>query len=296
LLSMVQSPGDRRRFSPSVFFLVITTPILASLLAYWRISSRSIGVVTASSEQAETLISSDAAHGEGGLGRVRRGIRSVCRKDTQRIFVSALPFAMTACLMTLGSFTVLRSALTFATTNTVLGHSLCNPHCSEFCATLTNLGKDACDSHGACQPQFQTSTQEFKCIENRGEKWLGWSVSLAQFSFASGVGLTVIYPSFRLYFCALLWLFPMSMILVIARLGDGTFETSWSGPVVVGCTCWVRMCQGYFEVMQWRYIASRYKESQEIATTVLAAFFMTAGFFGGLLVAFLIEYLHLFED
>lgn len=121
-------------------------------------------------------------------------------------------------------------------------------------------------------------------------------MSLAQFSSACGIGATVIYPSFRLYFCTLLWLFPTLMILVMARLGDGTFETYWSGPAVVGCLFLARVCQGYFEVMQWRYLAYRYKEFQEVVTTILAVFLMIVCFFGGLLVAFLIEYLHFFQD
>ena len=55
----------------------------------------------------------------------------------------------------------------------------------------------------------------------------------------------------------------LSCVCAYGRVGDGTFETSSGGPLVVASALLVRGTDGYIGIMAMRYIAVTYKEDKE---------------------------------
>ena len=76
---------------------------------------------------------------------------------------------------------------------------------------------------------------------------------------------------------------------VARRVGDGTFETSWGGPLVVASALLVRGTDGYIGIMAMRYIAVTYKEDKEAVTITFGVIGMTINFFGAIVSTALVE-------
>merc|ERR1719174_1572042 len=109
---MFQQPGSAKRFSPSIFFLIITTPVVMSFFAYVRIVRKRIGAIQEPGEFQ------DAAPAPG------QRLSGMCA-NFGRWWAPTLLLALTSGLMGLGSWTILRTALPFAATHTVRGHADC---------------------------------------------------------------------------------------------------------------------------------------------------------------------------
>ena len=139
--------------------------------------------------------------------------------------------------------------------------------------------------------------------------------SLAQWAYTFGIGLTIIAPSFQLWRISLIWVLGFSVLFltamcagltcasiacllnsraellgfVVRRVGDGTFETSWGGPLVVASALLVRGTDGYIGIMAMRYIAVTYKEDKEAVTITFGVIGMTINFFGAIVSTALVE-------
>jgi type IV secretory pathway TrbD component len=104
-----------------------------------------------------------------------------------------------------------------------------------------------------------TDKGDFVCQEDKGELWIGWITSLAQWAYTSGICLTILIPSFDLWRVSLLWSVGFSMLMTSAVVRDGMFETHWGGPFVLCSALLVRGADGYLETMIWRVIAHQYR-------------------------------------
>eukprot|EP00927_Polykrikos_kofoidii_P076439 TRINITY_DN73542_c0_g1_i1.p1 TRINITY_DN73542_c0_g1~~TRINITY_DN73542_c0_g1_i1.p1 ORF type:complete len:491 (-),score=38.53 TRINITY_DN73542_c0_g1_i1:166-1572(-) len=269
LIAVVQSPGGEQRFTPDVFFLILTSTFFASAAAFLQITFYSIGNLRlleeeglCDSAQQPHILSTSTTQGSGHECGVRNSRRlSVrCPQNLPQWLRSALLLALVSASMAQGSWTVLRAALPYATTHVVPGHAACSPTCSAFCADLSS---EACESASACR----WSVSDGNCRENRGEHIMQWTISLAQWSFAAGSYCTIILPTMRIFVMPILWLIPFLCICTIALVRDGLFEFASAGVFLVCSFLLARFLQGYFEVMQYRYIA--YKHGQDAASVTV---------------------------
>ena len=71
--------------------------------------------------------------------------------------------------------------------------------------------------------------------------------------------------------------------------GDGTFETSWAGPLVVTAALLVRATDGYMGIMLFRYVASKYSGDEEAVTVSFGIFGMVVNVFGAVVSSALVE-------
>eukprot|EP00929_Paragymnodinium_shiwhaense_P121941 TRINITY_DN9438_c1_g1_i1.p1 TRINITY_DN9438_c1_g1~~TRINITY_DN9438_c1_g1_i1.p1 ORF type:complete len:461 (+),score=39.66 TRINITY_DN9438_c1_g1_i1:46-1428(+) len=263
VVSWVQQPGGDRLFSPSVFFLIITTPVLGSIFAYICIDRQRIGAVTTDQVKAK------AGFSQMFLGNIGHWWRS------------ALLFALVVNIMGLGSWNILRAALPYAATNTVIGHNACTPHCQTTCSSLTTAS--GCNVVSACEWSFD------KCIVNKGTDYLQWAQSIAQWAYAAGTGCSVLFPTTRLWMFPLLWICPLGMVCAMAFMRGNLWEFPSAGGLLILFTCLTRVCQGYFEASQFRYVATQYKEDAEAVTVFVGVVGLFLGFFGGSASSALIE-------
>lgn len=306
VLAMVQSPGDDHRFTPSVFFLVASTPILASLFALCRIRSYRIGVISqpveeAAEEETEACnslpeppsVRRSAARDAGGAVQAGTASQQVANlvANWRRWIGSATVLALVSSFMSTGSFVVLRSALPFATARVIPGHSACRPGCSAFCRAIPT----AYDCHDipACSWLGENAT----CIENRGADELQWATSTAQWAFAAGSWLTVPLPTMRIFFVPVLWLAPFGYVctLALGGVGGSVFESKSSAVLLLCSVLAVRLFQGYFEVMMYRYVAHKYGEDAERVTIFLGIALMLLAALTGTATTLLVE-LNVFSD
>lgn len=244
ILSMVQEPGSAKRFSPSIFFLIITTPVFMSLFAYARIVRKRIGAMQEPDENYEAA----PRHCWSGMFA-----------NFGTWWATTLPLALVSSLMAMGSWTILRAALPFAATHTTPGHAACAPHCDSYCSAFS---QSMCSTTPACL----WSSDNGICQEDRGAIYVQWAVSLAQWAFALGIATTVVMPSMRIYIVPAFWLLPFLLICAMAADKQGTFEFKGAGELLVIAQLLVRLCQGYFEVMLWRYLVWRVGPDAEAAT------------------------------
>ena len=241
VIAIWQSPGQHRRFSPSMFFAIATAPILVSLLAYVKIQHEAIGLAVRKSS-ASTAV-------QGGC--LPRGWR--------RWICSALPLATWIAFVTMCTWSVSRAVMGFSAAHTVIGHHACEPNCATICATYAN--KTACVHENTCAAGV-TDHGGFVCQEDKGELWIGWITSLAQWAYTSGICFTMLIPSFDLWRVSLLWSVGFGMLMTSAVVRDGMFETHWGGPFVLCSALLVRGADGYLETMIWRVIAHQYRSQR----------------------------------
>ena len=111
----------------------------------------------------------------------------------------------------------------------------------------------------------------------------------AQWSYTAGIGLTIAAPSFQLWRISTIWVAAFGTLLVIAMVGDGTFETDFWGYVVVGSALLVRMMDGYIGIMVFRFIAAKHGENEQSITVFFGVVAMVINFFGSIVSTVLVE-------
>ena len=211
LVAIAQSPGSARRISPSLFFALATLPLLGSLLAYSRVVSRRIGASTAGVRKSALLPparTGGSSCAESALTPVADGATSLLPLELEsgwqewRVWVpQVLPLVLWMSVISTCTWTVSRSSMGFATTHTVPGHHLCRPECAAFCSSLMDHArpdnKSACAAEPVCTVMSadvmggrsddgagrEATALLWQCAENRGEYWLGWMTSLAQWAY-----------------------------------------------------------------------------------------------------------------
>lgn len=296
LLVMMQAPGSVRRFTPEVYFLAITSPVLMSLAAYCRIVVLNLGSTdpthvgtllffsAADVDALGTNVLGTSVLGTSVLGTsVVMGRLSVWLPRNFRVWVrSALILASASSFMAIGSWCLVRAALPFAITHTVHGHAACAPDCSVLCSSLTF---DRCAELQACRWMHSEHT----CIENHAEEYLEWSTSLSQWAFAGGVCFTAMLPTKRIFFVPLVWMLPVALISAAASDREGLFEFRSAGLVVLCSLLLSRFCQGYFEVMQYRYIADKYGSDAEAVVVFVGILLLASGLLGGVATQFVVD-------
>eukprot|EP01052_Picozoa_sp_SAG31_P033051 SAG31_NODE_3687_length_3987_cov_4.811214_4_plen_621_part_00 len=180
------------------------------------------------------------------------------------------------------------TVLTGANVDRELGHNqVCSKLCKDedlLCMKLCNL----CTDQTVCTAGT-SADGDFECRENRGEVWLQWMTALAQWAYTGGIGLTIVAPSFHLWRISALWTAAFATLLVIAMVGDGTFETKWAGPTVVGAALLVRATDGYMGIMVFRYVASKFPADAESVTVSFGIFGMVVNVFGAVVSSALVE-------
>eukprot|EP00929_Paragymnodinium_shiwhaense_P121933 TRINITY_DN9438_c0_g1_i1.p1 TRINITY_DN9438_c0_g1~~TRINITY_DN9438_c0_g1_i1.p1 ORF type:complete len:464 (+),score=44.06 TRINITY_DN9438_c0_g1_i1:67-1458(+) len=236
ILSWVQQPGGERLFSPSVFFLIITTPVLGSAFAYAFIRRNRIGAV---------MVMTDRTKNEGPSSFLQ-----MLLKNISEWWFSALLLGLIWAVMAVGSWVVLRAVLPYAAANTVIGHTACTPDCKEVCNSLATAA--TCNAMSACKWSAD------QCIVDKGANYLQWVQSLAQWACAAGMGCTVLMPTMRLWIFPLLWVLPMCIICAMAFATTDFWEFPAAGVLLIVLTCLARFFAAYFEAMQFRYIAIRH--------------------------------------
>ena len=171
----------------------------------------------------------------------------------------------------------------------------CTAGCGETSATdVENMVKLYCQAETACTAAEMTSETHFfakqqVCRENRGEAWLQLMTAGAQWSYTAGIGLTIAAPSFQLWRISTIWVAAFGTLLVIAMVGDGTFETDFWGYVVVGSALLVRMMDGYIGIMVFRFIAAKHGENEQSITVFFGVVAMVINFFGSIVSTVLVE-------
>lgn len=82
------------------------------------------------------------------------------------------------------------------------------------------------------------------CVEDKGEKWIQWSVALSQWSYTAGIGLTILCPGLSMAFLTLVWAIAFGTVFAIAQQTDSAFEFEGAGLLLVFCACVVRTLDG----------------------------------------------------
>lgn len=242
VIAIWQSPGESRRFSPSVFFAITTAPISLSLLAYAKIERDGIGLARGNSP-----VKTFSGGGTEGKCPPRGWSRWLSR---------ALPLALWVAFVTMCTWSVSRAVMGFAAAHTVIGRHACEPNCGTSCGRYNN-NQTACMQRQVCIVGA-TDHGGFVCQENKGEMWIGWITSLAQWAYTCGILFTILLPSFNLWIVSILWSAGFGMLMTSAVVRNGMFETQWGGPFVLCSALLVRGADGYLETMVWRVIAHRY--------------------------------------
>ena len=172
----------------------------------------------------------------------------------------------------------------------------CDGGCDELTAAeVEHMVKVRCLAETACTAAellVQEGGMESKqqvCRENRGESWLQLMTAGAQWSYTAGIGLTIAAPSFRLWRISTIWVASFGTLLIIAMVGDGTFETDFWGYVVVGSALGVRMMDGYIGIMVFRVIAAQHEENEQSITVFFGVVAMVINFCGSIVSTVLVE-------
>jgi hypothetical protein len=169
----------------------------------------------------------------------------------------------------------------------------CDAGCPESStAEVENMVKLQCQAETACTPAEMTSetgTTRQVCRENRGEAWLQLMTAGAQWSYTAGIGLTIAAPSFHLWRISTIWVAAFGTLLIIAMVGDGTFETDFWGYVVVASALLVRMMDGYIGIMVFRFIAATNSENEQSITVFYGVVALVINFFGSIVSTVLVE-------
>ena len=222
ILAIVQSPGDKKRFSPQAFFIVDAFLVCASIWAYVKIRLQGIGLkerLATVREQTQAIQAPVRDNRESLLGTPSsRNHEAGCAclvhlvpeqwdvclpRNWRRWIGSAWPMACWTGFVGMCTWSIARSMMGFAATHTVIGHHKCRDlmeshrdgqshrlsGCALFCAQYTN--HSSCIAQGACVVAINATqgadTLHATCTENRGEFWVGWMTSLAQFAFSAGI-------------------------------------------------------------------------------------------------------------
>ena len=79
ILAMIQSPGDAQRFSPQVFFLVVTLPVVCtSVPMYRRVMRRGVGLAHDQEEARPAAAPGDSGDGKGAAEPEGGGAAATC--------------------------------------------------------------------------------------------------------------------------------------------------------------------------------------------------------------------------
>ena len=140
-----------------------------------------------------------------------------------------------------------------------------------------------------CTPSKDSDGLFKECRENRGEKWVEKMTALAQWAYTAGIGMTIVAPSFNFVRISAVWVTAFGTLFFIAMVGDGSFETSWAGYVVVGSALMVRAGDGYMGIMVFRYIAAKHNADEQSITVFFGIVAMVINFFGSIVSTVLVE-------
>ena len=116
------------------------------------------------------------------------------------------------------------------------------------------------------------------CAEDQGEEWLQWAVSLAQWSYTAGIGMTVVAPNLDMVVLSVTWLGAFCVVVAMAALRDGQFEFEGSGALLVFSACVVRALDGFLEVIIFRYIAVKFPREKAHVTVFMGIIEKLVGF------------------
>jgi hypothetical protein len=409
-LALYQSPGTEKRFSPSVFFGVVSVPLFLSLYAYTQVTSRGIGKkVSAGKTDLEGTVEEPAVpppdtgaeNGAGGLadslgaepeaGTGCQGLVNLVPTDWDeflptnwRRWIDQV-WVLAAWMGTVAmcTWTISRAVMGFASTHTVFDHHICHHlpqiterpelcsdacwevlqgedglglvgcerHChelewsqrdpseddrkyadavcqqaceeamgemtdadglllcsdgispalcdalpssaqcceDEFLRSFAGRAEEACGAEPPCTPSKDSDGLFKECRENRGEKWVEKMTALAQWAYTAGIGMTIVAPSFNFVRISAVWVTAFGTLFFIAMVGDGSFETSWAGYVVVGSALMVRAGDGYMGIMVFRYIAAKHNADEQSITVFFGIVAMVINFFGSIVSTVLVE-------
>ena len=104
-----------------------------------------------------------------------------------------------------------------------------------------------------------------------------------------GVKEVAVEERFQLWRISTLWVAAFTTLLVIAMVGDGTFEADFWGYVVVMSALVVRMMDGYIGIMVFRFIAAKHEENEQSITVFFGVTAMVINFFGSIASTVLVE-------
>ncbi len=188
VLAIVQSPGDKKRFSPEVFFIIVGLLASASVCAYVRIRRQGIGVKqqfvdvatrterspSRTQETRESLLGLPVSRRpEAGCACLARLVPeqydAYLLQNWRQWIGSAWPMACWTGVVGMCTWSTARSMMGFAATHTVVGHHACRSlpvsnrsdftnglsGCALFCAqygdpTMSPLNRTGCASQAAC--------------------------------------------------------------------------------------------------------------------------------------------------